>query len=43
MICSSDCAELSAVATICRWCGVSCVRASTSSVPVTPIIGVRIS
>ncbi len=43
MICSSDAAELSAVETICRCCGVRCVRASTSSMPVTPIIGVRIS
>ncbi len=43
MICSSDCAELWAVATIWRCCVVSSVRASTSSMPVTPIIGVRIS
>ena len=43
MICSSDCAELSAVATIWRCCGVRSVRPSTSSMPVTPIIGVRIS
>ena len=43
MICNSDCAEPSAVATIWRCCGLSSVRASTSSMPVTPIIGVRIS
>ena len=43
MIWSSDCAELSAVATIWRWFGVSSVPARTSSMPVTPTIGVRIS
>ena len=43
MIWSSDCAELSAVATIWRWCGVSSVLARTSSMPVTPTMGVRIS
>ena len=43
MIWSSECAELWAVATIWRCCGVRSVWASTSSMPVTPIIGVRIS
>ena len=42
-ICSSDRAEPSAVATIWRCEGLSSLRASTSSMPVTPIIGVRSS
>jgi hypothetical protein len=43
MIWRSDCAETSAVATIWRCCGVSPLRESTSSMPRTPVIGVRIS
>ena len=43
MICRSDCAELWAVATMCRCCALRSVWPSTSSIPVTPIIGVRIS
>ena len=43
MIWSSAAAELWAVPTICRCWGVRSDWASTSSMPVTPIIGVRIS
>ena len=43
MIVISDCAELCEVSTMLRWCSSRFVRDRTSSMPMTPIIGVRIS
>ena len=43
MICSSDCADDWMTLSARRWSASSDVCASTSTMPVTPIIGVRIS